>query len=258
MDTTKLKSRMNGKVQELQQPVEVVEVTSDMTLAPMNSGYLALNNSAIDIIRENLKNQPLSYDLFDIVKSPSGGATVFEVPGLAGAEAEKELVGIILDYTTPRAYWDTPDPVEGTPPVCMSRDSLISQNGKICSRCPYNDFGSKDGESNAKACKESVLLFLLRPNSIMPLLVRVPVTSKPRFLRYMTRLVGTLTPLNGVVTKITLEKATSKAGKPYALFNFEAVSVLSPEEAAHARAFAEQFMEIVEAADMDPDMSAAS
>ena len=258
MDTTKLKSRMNGKVQELQQPVEVVEVTSNMTLAPMNSGYLALNNNALEIIRENLKNQPLSYALFDMVKSPSGGATVFEVPGLAGAEAEKELVGIVLDYTTPRAYWDTPDPVEGTPPVCMSHDSLISQDGKICSRCPFNDFGSKDGESNAKACKESVLLFLLRPQSIMPLLVRIPVTSKPRFLRYMTRLVGTLTPLNGVVTKITLEKATSKAGKPYALYNFDAVSVLSSEEAAHARVFAEQFMEIVDAADMDPEMSEAS
>jgi len=58
------------------------------------------------VIKENLKHQPLSYDLFDVVKSPSGEATVFEVPGLSGAEAEKELVGIILDYTTPRAYWD--------------------------------------------------------------------------------------------------------------------------------------------------------
>ena len=255
MDNAKLRSRMSGKVQELQQPVEMVEAAP---MIPVNSGYLALNNNALEIIRENLKNQSLSYDLFDVVKSPSGGATVFEVPGLAGAEAEKELVGIILDYTTPRAYWDTPDPMEGTPPVCMSRDSLISQDGKICSRCPFNDFGSKDGESNAKACKESVLLFLLRPNSIMPLLVRVPVTSKPRFLRYMTRLVGTLKPLNGVVMKITLEKATSKAGKPYALFNFEAVSVLSPEEAIHAKVFAEQFMEIVDAAGMDPDMSEAS
>ena len=255
MDNTKLKSRMSGKVQELQQPVEVVEAAP---MIPVNPGYLALNHNALEIIRENLKNQPLSYDLFDVVKSPSGGATVFEVPGLAGAEAEKELVGIILDYTTPRAYWDTPDPVEGTPPICASRDSLISQDGKICAQCPYNTFGSKDGESSAKACKESVLLFLLRPNSIMPLLIRVPVTSKPRFLRYMARLVGTLTPLNGVVTKITLEKATSKAGKPYALFNFEAVSVLGPEESAHARAFAEQFMEIVDAADMELDMSEAS
>ena len=98
MDNMKLKSRMNGKVQELQQPVEV-DVTSDMALAPVDTGYLALNNNAINIIRENLKNQPLSYDLFDVVKSPSGGATVFEGPGLAGTEAEKELVGIVLDYS---------------------------------------------------------------------------------------------------------------------------------------------------------------
>ena len=255
MDNAKLKSRMSGKVQELQQPVEVVEATP---MIPGNSDYLALNNSAINIIRENLKNQPLSYDLFDVVKSPSGGATVFEVPGLAGADAEKELMGIILDYTTPRAYWDTPDPVEGTPPKCMSRDSLISQDGKICSHCPFNDFGSKDGESNAKACKESVLLFLLRPNSIIPLLVRVPVTSKPRFLKYSTRLLSTLTPINSVVTKITLERATSKQGKPYALFNFEAVSTLSPEEAAQAKAFGQQFMEIVNAAQIIPEMAEAS
>ena len=255
MDNTKLKGRMNGKIQELQQPVEMVETAPVISAS---SGYLALTNNAINIIRENLKNQPLSFDLFDVVKSPSGGATVFSVPGLAGEEAEKELTGILLDYTTPRAYWNTPDPVEGTPPVCMSHDSLISQDGKICARCPYNDFGSKDGESNAKACKESVLLFLLRRNSIMPLLIRVPVTSKPRFLRYMARLVGTLTPLNGVVTKITLEKATSKAGKPYALFSFETVSVLNPEEAIQARAFAEQFMEIVDAANMEVDISEAS
>ncbi|MBD5085065.1 MAG: hypothetical protein HDT33_08435 [Clostridiales bacterium] len=257
MDNTKLKSRMSGKVQDLAAPVEVVATTSDTALIPVDSNYIALGSNAMAIIKDNLKHQPLSYDLFDVVKSPSGGATVFEVPGLAGAEAEKELVGIILDYTTPRAYWDTPDPVEGTPPVCMSRDSLISQDGKACAQCPLNTFGSKDGDSNAKACKESVLLFLLRPQSIMPLLVRVPVTSKPRFLRYMARLVGTLTPLNGVVTKITLEKATSKQGKPYALFNFNAVSVLSPEETANARAFAEQFMELVDAADMDIEMAEA-
>ena len=64
MDNMKLKNRMSSKVQELQQPVDVVEATPDMALAPVDSGYLALNNSAIDIIRENLKNQPLSYDLF--------------------------------------------------------------------------------------------------------------------------------------------------------------------------------------------------
>ena len=254
MDTTKLKDRLEDKTRGLQNPVEI----ANSALTPSESGYLALNNNALDVIRANLKNQPLSFDLFDIVKSPSGGSTVFSVPGLAGDEAEKELTGIILDYTTPRAYWDTPDPVEGTPPVCLSQNSIISHDGKSCAHCPYNDFGSKDGESNAKACKESVLIFLLRPNSIIPVLVRVPVTSKARFLKYSTRLLSTLTPISSVVTKITLEKATSKAGKPYALFNFEAVNVLNAADAANAKEYARQFMELVSSADMIPDLAEAS
>ena len=103
-----------------------------------------------------------------------------------------------------------------------------------------------------------MLLFLLRPNNIIPLLVRIPVTSKPRFLKYSTRLLSTLTPISSVVTKITLEKATSKQGKPYALFNFEAVGTLNPEEAAQAKAFGQQFMEIVNASQLVPELAEAS
>ena len=246
MDNTNLKSRMGAKVQAISGQ-ESIHLPTDTS-----SDYIALTHNALDIIRENLKNQPLSFQLFDLVKSPSGGSTVFSVPGLSGDEAERELTGIILDYTTPRAYWDTPDPVEGTPPTCMSKNSLISEDGKPCAHCPFNDFGSKDGESNAKACKESVLLFLLRPDSIFPLLVRVPVTSKMLFLKYTTRLVSRLTPLSSVVTRITLEKATSRAGKPYALFQFDAVGILGPEEAAKAREFGQQFMEIANAAEIEP------
>lgn len=256
MDTTKLKNKLGDKVLALQESADVAN--AETALAMASSDYLALNSNALDIIRENLKNQPLSFDFFDVVKSPSGGSTVFSVPGLAGDEAEKELTGIILDYTTPRAYWDTPDPVEGTPPTCLSQNSIISQDGKACARCPYNDFGSKDGDSNAKACKESVLIFLLRPNNIIPLLVRVPVTSKPRFLKYSTRLLSSLTPISSVVTKITLEKTTSKGGKPYALFNFEAVGTLSPDEAAQAKKFGQQFMAYVESANLEPEFAEAS
>ena len=227
-----LKERLNTKVQSIE--------TQPTT-------YLALKNNALEIIQQNLKNQPLSFSLFDTVKSPSGGATVFSVPGLSGDEAAKELTDIILDYATPRAYWDSPDPVEGTPPVCASADSMVSHSGKPCAACPFNDFGSKDGDSNSKACKESVVLFLLRPDNIMPLAVRIPVSSKARFQRYLTRLVGNMIPLSGVVTRITLEKTTNRTGQPYSLYNFEVASELSKEEADSARAFAQSFMECVNA-----------
>jgi hypothetical protein len=256
MENTKLKDRLNGKIQAkgTNQPEgSIVSRSNSVTLIPLDTGYVALNTNALDIIKENLKNQQLSFQLFDVIKSPAGGATAFTIPGLAGDEIERELTGIILDYTTPRAYWDTPDPVEGTPPVCYSRDSLMSYpDGKPCGRCVYNDFGSKNGETNAKACKESVSIFLLRRDNILPIIVRVPVSSKLTFLKYATRLVGSLTPIYGVVTKITLEKATSKAGQPYALYNFEALSLLSSEETANARAFGQKFMEILNASDMEP------
>lgn len=247
MDNLKLKDRLNNKVQDVEERTN----GTSTTLVTTGNNYIALKNNALEIIKENLKNQPLSFQLFDILKSPSGGSTVFSVPGLSGDEAAKELTGIILDYTTPRAYWDTPDPVEGTPPACFSRDSVISHEGKPCSQCPFNDFGSKSGDSNAKACKESVTLFLLRPENIMPIIVRIPVSSKVRFQRYMTRLIGKMIPLSSVVTRITLEKTTNKTGQPYSLFNFEAVAELSPEEAESAKVFGRKFMEFVSAAETE-------
>ena len=102
------------------------------------------------------------------------------------------------------------------------------------------------------------MLFLLRPGNVLPLLVRVPVTSKGLFLKYAARLTSSLTPLNGVVTRITLQKATSRGGKPYALFfHFEAVSALDQEEAAQAKAFARQLMEAVKASEVVPKLEAA-
>ncbi|MCM1166993.1 MAG: hypothetical protein NC299_14795 [Lachnospiraceae bacterium] len=243
MDNLKLKERLNSKVQTIGERNNDMDKTDLVT----TNSYPALTNNALEIIRDNLKRQPLSFQLFDVVKSPSGGSTVFSVPSISGDEAAKELTGIILDYTTPRAYWDTPDPVEGTPPVCFSQDSIISHEGKACAACPFNDFGSRNGDSNAKACKESVVLFLLRPDNIMPIIVRVPVSSKLRFQRYMTRLVGRMIPLSSVVTRITLEKATNRTGQPYSLFNFEVAEELEPEEAANARAFGRQFSEIMSA-----------
>ena len=88
--------------------------------------------------------------------------------------------------------------------------------------------------------------------------LRVPVTSKNHFLKYTTRLAGALTPINGVVTRITLERATSKGGKPFALFKFEASSTLDMDTTMQAKAYAQQFMEIVSAADMVPELDEAS
>lgn len=257
MNTENLKSKLSSKINDISNEERKVAM-QETAIATSGINYAALRNNALDIIKDNLKNQPLSFQLFDIIKSPSGGSTSFTIPTLSGEKIEKSITGIILDYTTPRAYWETPNPVEGTPPACFSSDSLVSHDGKTCANCPFNDFGSKDGETNAKACKESVVLFLLRPDNIMPILVRVPVSSKMIFQRYMTRLIGKMIPVSGVVTKITLEKTTNKSGQPYALYNFEAVETLSDEEAENARNFGKKFMELVNASDVEKELRKAS
>lgn len=90
---------------------ETTITATAVTTQTFTETYAALNSNTIDIIKQNLKNQPLSFQLFDTVKAPSGGTTVFTVPGIAGDEIEKSITGIILYYTTPRAYWETSDPV---------------------------------------------------------------------------------------------------------------------------------------------------
>ena len=80
MDTTKLKSKLEDKVRDLDTPAEAAPKPT-VELAPLDSHYMAFRSNALTVIQENLKNQPLSFQFFDIVKSPSGGATVFSCAG---------------------------------------------------------------------------------------------------------------------------------------------------------------------------------
>ncbi len=243
-----LKDTLNKKVIEINdsEEKENIEVVENVVNQSIESDIVALNSNVLEVINNNLKSNCLTKASFDTIKSPSGGTLVFTVPTLEDDVIEKELVGIILDYTTPRAYWNTNDPVEGTPPTCFSSDSIISTDGKACASCMYNEFGSKaDGESNAKACKESVELLFLRKDNIMPIIVRVPVSSKLIFQKYLTRLVSNLLPIYGVVTKVTLEKTTNRTGQAYAKFKFQVVKKLTNEEVNGMKVFSQNMVRVL-------------
>ena len=84
MNTEQLKSRLNSKVESINNERKLKTMNETAIIA--NQGYIALKDNTIDIIKQNLKNQPLSFQLFDTVKAPSGGSTVFTVPGISGDE----------------------------------------------------------------------------------------------------------------------------------------------------------------------------
>lgn len=76
MDTENLKSKLSNKVKDINEERTIVMQETTVT------NYAALKNNALEIIKNNLKNQPLSLQLFDIIKSPSGGSTSFTIPTL--------------------------------------------------------------------------------------------------------------------------------------------------------------------------------
>ena len=80
----------------------------------------------------------------------------------------------------------------------------------------------------------------------MPIIVRIPVSSKLIFQRYLTRLIGKMMPISSVVTKITLEKTTNRSGQPYSVYSFEAVEELNSNDAEKAKAFGKNLMSVLD------------
>ena len=138
-----------------------------------------------------------------------------------------------MEYTTPRAYWDKPlEPGTVTPPACSSPDGIkgTGDPGGLCHLCPMSKFGSDPREgSNGQACKEKQMLFLLRPDSILPLVVQAPSTSIRNVFDYTMSLANDQEmPFHHVYTELTLEKVGS-GGLEYSKVNLKSAGPV-PEE----------------------------
>ena len=187
-------------------------------IATKNSVALNLvpDKAAMAIAAENMDGQITASDL-DRVKLPAGGGIAFEVPTLEGIDSQKSIEGVIIAHQPQNVYWATGIDAGGgnTPPDCVARDGKFGEGtpGGLCASCPFNKFGSDGG--NGKACKNIEVLFILRPNNILPLALFVPPTSLGAVKKYMLQLTSAGIPFYGVQTKLTLEKATNAAGIGY-------------------------------------------
>lgn len=194
-----------------------------VVVAPKDYKLMTAASQLGEIFRENVGGQLSEFNL-DRVKVPAGGGTMWEVPGLEGISNEKTLDGTIVYNTSPRAYWkqNFDESGGGTPPECSSKDGTygIGEPGGECATCPLAKFGSaplKKGqkESRGQACKQMRQLFMVRPNSLIPVLVTAPPTSLGEIQKYFLRLAGEAVPYWAVVTSLSLEKDKNKDGTVY-------------------------------------------
>lgn len=188
-------------------------------------------------VKENLAATGESLSASDLIRvpTPTGGSTTWMIPGPGGDEATPHITGVLCFYQRCGILWPSFDPTPGAIPVLRSFDLCISEQvGPIpdsmhevleaCrlderhfdwETCGYNQFGSgKNGIG--KRCREQRLLFILRENSLLPLLV----TVQPGSLRNVVRFVKSLglaaqIPYYRSIVDLSLEKVINRSGQAF-------------------------------------------
>ena len=200
--------------------------------------YKALANAAEvgEIIAEAAGAQGIDpqRDL-DRVHIPAGGGIAWEIPTMEGSDSSKTIEGVIVHHSDARAYWNKSfdESGGGTPPDCSSTDAAVGVGdpGGNCAQCPLAQFGSAAGESNAQACKQMKILYIMQPDSILPMAVALPPTSIKPARQYLLRLAARGIRPHQVLTKINLEKDKSADGISYSKATFEMAGYVKGEDA---------------------------
>jgi hypothetical protein len=227
-------------------------------MVPANSaGYLALRDfNLADMLAEEMSGLSAS---FERIKIPSGGGTVFEIPGddSDAPETVREFSAVILYQHPLNAYYKSEYQGGSNPPDCGSFDGHNGDGdpGGCCDKCPLNQYGS--GKNGAKACKNRRRLYLLREGEIFPMILSLPTGSLKGFTRYLMRVLPKYKNSNAVVTRFTLKKASSNTGIAYSQAQFAVDRALTSEEYALVSAMTEQVKALSAAVGYDTEESVA-
>ena len=222
-------------------------------LIKTNTGYIIPNvsNDVTEGIAEELNGLNISLDK---VKIPAGGGLAFEVPGEdpESPDSEKEVVGVIVDHYPLNSFWTEKYTGQNVAPECFSTDSRTGTGtpGGECAKCPYNKFGSgEDGQS--KACKNAHRLYILRSGELYPVVITIPPTSLKSLSDYLAKRIVTKGLRSyGVVTKLTLKKATNNTGITYSQVQFSLADKLTPEQTEIMKAYGESIRTVTRTIDL--------
>lgn len=206
-----------------------------------NYAVMTAGQEIADAVSANVGGGAISPFDLDRVRVPTGGGTTFTVPSLDGDVDTKDLVGVIVHWREPRSYWrESFDATGGgTPPDCSSDDGVTGNGdpGGDCATCPLSKFGSSE-KGRGQACRQSRLLFLLRENDRLPIVVVAPPSSLKGLSKFFLRLAGAGLKYHDVVVRLSLTKTKNKDGIAYAEIQAERVSSLTGPEVARVVEYA--------------------
>jgi hypothetical protein len=204
-------------------------------------------------LQENLAGGTVGAFDFDRIRMPAGGALSWTIkdPETGKPQAVTEINGIIIFFKDQKSFWKTgldESNAAPKPPDCFSVDTVVGVGdpGVVCARCAYNQFGSaKGGKGAGKACKDVRLLFLLRENDLLPVLLPAPPTSIKAVKDYMMFLSGRGVPYWQAVTKITLEGDQNAAKIDFSKLKLELVGRIDRSQLPGVRKFQTAFKNMI-------------
>jgi len=258
-------------------------------LAVANVGEYAIMQADPAELREALEvnsgGQKISPFDLDVVKLPSQGMTIWSIPDLIEGEVNTKMIeGIVILQRSIRSYWsvglDEKDGGGSSPPDCSSQDGVTgfgyptghpdlepeeydadgnarpreAYRGTFsCADCPLAQFGSAK-KGNGQGCKQNKLLFVLTPESSLPIVIKVPPSSLKPVQSFMLRLSGKGIPMYGLVVGLSLKKVQNSTGIDYSEIEPKAVGKLSPEETARMKAVHESLKPLLMGAEFEADV----
>lgn len=215
-----------------------------------------------DLVLANLGDGGISEFDMTRVNVPGAGGLSWQVPDLNGEpDQTKEIEGVILLHGNRRAYYKLSfeETGGGTPPDCSSLDGKIGigyilgeeagpenpPKTRHCATCPMAQWGSVNKtnpngkKNNAQACSQRKLLFVLRKDDVLPLVIDLAPTSIKPFTQFMMRLTQKGIPSYGAVVGIGLKNDQSSGNIKYSAVNLRLIGLLDEPGKAAMQAAAE-------------------
>lgn len=242
---------MATKTQEL----ATVQQYAVMEVAPREIAEMLLETSG---------GQTISPFDLDLIKVPSGqGTAMWAVQTLDGEDAVKTIDGIMILTRTIRSWWESSidETGGGSAPDCSSQDGQVGigapkghpdfkegnyevrydgegeeiRRGRFdCARCPLADFGT-DTRGRGQACKQNLLVFMVRPESVLPMVIKVPPSSIRVMRNFIRSMMGLGIKPFGAVISLGLKKVTRGGSPAYFEIEPKIVQRLSAEELEKVR-----------------------
>ncbi len=195
----------------------------------------------LSVVEDNLQGEILSANDLERIRIPTGGGLNWTIPTLDGGKSVPSFEGIILYQQTSRAYWEKGIASGSTPPNCASTDGRvgIGEPGGDCIVCPHAQYGSNPkSQSGRQACRQAKNLFVLLPESYLPLVLVLPPSSLKPFKQFMLQLSAANVPIQEVVVRFGLEKSSNRSNIAFSLATFAVNERLTTDETATISAYA--------------------